>query len=375
MKKNPLVELNSLGQSFWLDYISRDLIKSGKLKALIENDGLRGLTTNPSIFYKSIKDSIDYNDQIKYLLSNKDLTEKELFYELEIQDVIEASDILKPVYESSDGKDGYISIEVDPNYAYDTDNTIREAKELFSRINRQNIMIKIPATREGLPAIRQLISEGYNINVTLLFSVKRYEEVVDAYLEGLEERLKKESSIDSVASVASFFVSRVDTLTDKIIDEKIKDILYDDEKELFESLKGKTAVANAKMAYQAMVTNFSSERFLNIKENGGRIQRLLWASTSAKNPDYSDLLYVDELIGPNTVNTMPPATLEAFKNHGVIKRTVDQDLNSTMEFFESLLDAGINIDNITERLENEGVRLFIESFNSLLDLLSEKRKV
>ncbi len=374
MTTNPLVELNKLGQSFWFDYISRDLIKTGELKKMIDEDGLRGITSNPTIFHKAIKDSTDYNEQLDRLFPRDDLTDKDIFYELAIEDITDAADLLLPIYESSNGKDGFVSIEVDPDYAYDTEKTVEEARGLFQRIRRKNIMVKVPATKEGLPAIRQLISEGFNINVTLLFSVKRYEEVVKAYFEGLEKRLDSGESIDSVASVASFFVSRVDTLTDKVLEEKMDEAVNEDEKKWLKSLLGKTAVANSKTAYQAMVTLFSSERFIKIKEKGGKIQRLLWGSTSTKNPSYRDVFYVDELIGPNTVNTMPLNTLKAFRDHGVVKRTVDQDLESAVAVCESLEDAGINLDDVTQRLEDEGVRLFAESFHSLLDLISEKRK-
>ncbi len=235
-------------------------------------------------------------------------------------------------------------------------------------------MVKVPATKEGLPAIRQLTSEGYNINVTLLFSVRRYEEVVIAYMEGLEERLKHGEPVESIASVASFFVSRVDTATDKILEEKAAETDDENEKEWLETLRGKTAVANAKAAYQSMVALFSTERFLNLKEKGARVQRLLWGSTSAKNPSYSDVLYVDELIGPNTVNTIPPSTIEAFRDHGRVTRTIDRDVEGAEKVLDGIENAGINLDTVTSRLESEGVRLFAESFDSLMGLLAEKRK-
>ncbi len=374
MSKNPLIELKNLRQSFWFDNISRRLIESGELKEMIDQDGLSGITSNPSIFYKSIKDGSDYDDQLKSLFSKGNLSDKDMFYEIAIKDITDAADLLRPVFESSDGNDGFISIEVDPALAYNTESTISEARELYQRINRKNVMIKVPGTKEGLPAIRRLISEGYNINVTLLFSVKRYEEVVDAYISGLEDRINAGKDIKTIRSVASFFVSRIDTATDKILERRLEDALNDDQTILIKSLMGKTAVVNAKTAFQAMVAYFSSDRFLKIKEKGGKIQRLLWASTSTKNPSYSDVMYVNELIGPSTINTMPLDTLKAFKDHGKVRRTIDQDLEEALSVNDSLADININLAEITQKLEDDGVRLFKEAFDSLIALISEKRK-
>lgn len=373
MADNPLLKLEKVGQSFWYDNISRELIASGELKKMIDEDGLRGITSNPTIFYKSIKNSSDYDDQLKALFDNKEMSDKDVFFELAFKDILDASDLLMPVYESTKGKDGFVSIEVDPNLAYNTDSTIKEALHIFRKLDRSNIMIKVPATREGITAIKELTTEGVNVNATLLFSVKRYEEVANAYMEGLQKRIDDSKPIDRIASVASFFVSRLDTVVDKILNARVDDSIGYDEKEWFKSLMGKSAIANAKTAYQAMVSIFSSEQFLSIKRGGGNIQRLLWASTSVKNPEYSDVMYVNELIGPNTINTMPPETMQIFKDHGLVSRTIDYDLENTMRTDDALADMSINIDEITGKLEEDGVKQFIDSFNSLIDLVKEKR--
>ncbi|GBD98445.1 transaldolase [bacterium BMS3Abin07] len=373
MSKNPLIELRKLGQSFWYDNISRELINSGELKRLIDEDGLRGVTSNPSIFYKSIKGSTVYDELFKSLSGRNDLSDKEIFYELAVRDIQDAADMLKPVYDESHGSDGFVSMEVDPSYAYNVSDTVREAGELFKRINRPNIMIKVPATKEGLISIRKLISMGININATLLFSVKRYEETTHAYLSGLEDRVRRGEPVDSIQSVASFFVSRIDTLTDKILENRIKSGKSPQESEKAKKIMGKTAVANAKIAYRVYKKVFSDERFLKLKEKGGHIQRLLWGSTSTKNPGYNDLLYVDNLIGPGTVNTMPPNTLEAFRDHGKVERTIDKDLDEAFEVLDTLDKIEVDIGMITDELEDDGVRLFREAFDSLLSLIKEKR--
>ncbi|MBF0317485.1 MAG: transaldolase [Nitrospirae bacterium] len=366
MASNPLTELSKLGQSFWFDNISRGLINSGQLKRMIDEDDLRGITSNPSIFYNSIKAGSDYDGLMQEQFSDPSRTAKEVFYALEQKDITEAADLLKGVYDKTEGRDGFVSIEVDPNFAYDTDATIKEARALFKAIGRPNVMIKVPATPEGLPAIRQLTAEGYSVNATLLFSITRYEEVVNAYLDGLSDRLLNKESIASVASVASFFVSRLDTVVDAMLKDRTDITEVDD-------FLGKTAVANAKTAYQAMVTLFSSERFLKLKERGGKVQRLLWASTSTKNPAYNNCLYVNNLIGPHTVNTMPDETVKAFKSSGIPKRTIDQDLEDTEILLNTLDNLNIDINAITLKLEQDGVRLFIESFNNLLLLIQDKR--
>ncbi|HEB74758.1 MAG TPA: transaldolase [Nitrospirae bacterium] len=371
MHDNPLITLRQYGQSFWYDNISRGLLKSGELKRMIEEEGLRGVTSNPTIFHKSIQSGKDYDEELTELLG-AGLSEKEIFYALAVRDISEACDLLLPVYEESKGIDGYVSIEVDPHLAHDTEGTVREALELAGRIGKPNLMVKVPATAEGLPAVEELIYRGCNINVTLLFSVKRYEEVLDAYMKGLERRLSEGEPLDTVASVASFFVSRVDTLTDRLLEEKMGDAGADPEK--IRSLMGKAAVANAQAAYQVFKDAFSSERFYALIKNGARIQRLLWGSTSTKNPAYRDVLYVEELIGPGTINTMPDATWRAFKDHGRVARTVDADIDEAFSVISSIEETGISMDRVTRELEEEGVRLFTESFDALLGLIAGKKR-
>ena len=370
---NPLVELQKLGQSFWYDNISRELLETGELKRLIEEDGVRGVTSNPTIFHKAIKGSNIYEEQLRELFSRGDLSDKEIFYELAIGDIRKAADLLMPVYEQSGGTDGFVSMEVDPSFAYDIGKTVEEAEHLFRKVDRKNLMVKVPATKEGVMATRKLIAKGININVTLIFSVKRYEEVTNAYLSGLEDRSAAGEPVDHVNSVASFFVSRMDTLTDKLLEDELKGDAPPEDREKAKKLMGKTAVANARIAYQVYKSVFSSERFIKLKEKGAHIQRLLWASTSTKNPAYSDLLYVEPLIGPGTINTMPPATAEAFRDHGRVERTIERGLDEAYEVMSGLEDLEINIDQITEDLEDEGVRLFRESFDSIISLIREKR--
>lgn len=373
MNGSPLIMLQKYGQSFWYDNISRGILKSGELRRMIVEEGLRGVTSNPTIFHKSIQSANDYDEQFHQLPGKED-SDKDLFYALAIQDIVEACDLLMPVYEESSGLDGYVSIEVDPHLAHDTEGTITEATELAERIGKPNLMVKVPATKEGLPAVEELLSRGYNINVTLLFSTKRYEEVIDAYMKGLERRVSEGKAIDRIASVASFFVSRVDTLTDKLLEEKLNMAGDDDEKEGIKSLMGKAAVANAKIAYQLFKDAFSSQRFFVLMEKGAKIQRLLWGSTSTKNPAYRDVLYVEELIGPGTVNTMPDATWRAFKDHGRVGRTIDTDIEAAITTIQSIEEHGISIALVTGELEDEGVRLFTESFDALLNLIAGKKR-
>ncbi|UCG77830.1 MAG: transaldolase [Nitrospirota bacterium] len=375
MSDNPLVGLLKLGQSFWYDNISRDLIGSGELKRMIDEDGMRGVTSNPSIFFKSIKGSDVYDEQLRSFPPDNGMSDKDVFYELAIKDIQDAADLLLPVYQESKGSDGFVSMEVDPSFAYKIKETIKEAEELYSRIKRPNLMIKVPATKEGLFALTELISKGINVNVTLLFSVKRYEEVTHAYLQGLEKRLQSGEAIGNISSVASFFVSRVDSLTDKLLSEVISSDDPDDDKKKAKALLGKTAVANAKIAYQVFKNVFSHDRYMKLKKEGASVQRLLWASTSTKSPEYSDLLYVDSLIGPSTVNTMPPNTLVAFRDHGKLERTVDRDIDDAYKVLNELEELEINIEQITEDLEDEGVRLFREAFDSLISLIGERRQV
>jgi transaldolase len=373
MNKNPLIGLKELGQSVWLDNLSRKLIKLGELKRLTDEEGLTGITSNPTIFQKAITGSADYDISLRKMLDQGIRDEKELFLGLTIEDVSNAADLLLPVYQFTNGLDGFVSIEVSPNLAYDTEATLAEARRLFSTIAKKNILVKVPATKQGLPAIEQLTSEGVNVNITLLFSVKRYEEVAEAYLRGLERRLSQGQSIHEISSVASFFVSRVDTLTDKLLEARISSAASKAEKDNISSFLGKTAVANAKIAYKRYKEIFSGRRFSAVKEKGGRIQRLLWGSSGTKNPKYSDIKYVQELIGPDSINTMPETTMMAFKDHGQVKITIHDALEEAERLFPELKSIGIDIDEVTEQLEHEGVQLFSDSFFSLLKEIGKKR--
>ncbi len=361
---NPLLELKKLGQSVWLDYLSRQILKTGFLARLIDEDGLTGVTSNPTIFQNAISGSADYDPSIKGLLKKNMADPKEIFLSLAIEDVLEAAKLLGPVYESTGGLDGYVSIEVSPDLAYDTGATIEEARRLFSWAGQPNIFVKVPGTRQGLPAIQQLIAEGINVNVTLLFSVDRYKEVINAYISGLEKRLQAGKPIDRVASVASFFVSRVDTLADKLLSMRYKEA---------KSLFGKAAVANAVVAYGVYKNAFADKRFLELKNKGARIQRILWASTSTKNPEYSDIKYVEELIAPDSVNTMPEETINAFRDHGKVRAALPGEPAEAEKTLKDFKSAGVDIDEVTSRLEAEGVGKFSESFRAVLDTMAEKR--
>ena len=373
MNKNPLIGLNELGQSVWLDNLSRKLINSGELKRFIDEDGLSGITSNPTIFQKAISGSTDYDASLQRMINQGVKDEKELFLGLAIEDVSNGADRLWPVYQSTNGIDGFVSIEVSPDLAYDTEATITEAKRLFSAIGKKNILIKVPATKQGLPAIEELTSDGVNVNVTLLFSVKRYEEVAEAYLRGLEKRTSKGQPINKIASVASFFVSRVDTLTDKLLQTRLSSAASNPEKDKIASLFGKAAVANAKIAYKGYKSIFSGKRFLTLKEKGGHIQRILWGSTGTKNPKYSDIKYVEELIAPDSVNTLPETTIEAFRDHGQAKITIHDGLEEAEKLPRELRGVGVELDQVTEQLEKEGVKSFSDSFFTLLNEIAAKR--
>ena len=373
MNKNPLIGLKEIGQSVWLDNLSRKLIHSGELKRLIDEDGLSGITSNPTIFQKAISGSTDYDSSLRRMIDQGVKDEKELFLALAMEDVSQAADLLRPTYQSANGQDGFVSIEVSPDLAYDTDATISEAKRLFSTIAKKNILVKVPGTKQGLPAIEQLTSEGVNVNVTLLFSTERYEEVVEAYLRGLEGRASKGQRIDEIASVASFFVSRVDTLTDKLLEAQLSSATSKAEKDKIVSLFGKAAVANAKIAYKKYRTIFSDRRFLALKAKGGHLQRILWGSTGTKNPKYSDIKYVEELIASDSINTLPETTIKAFKDHGQAKITIHDDLEIAKRVFPQLKSVGIDIREVTDQLEKEGVQLFSDSFFALLKDIAKKR--
>ncbi len=367
MSKNPLAVLFSQGQSPWLDNIHRKMIHNGELAGLIKNDSLKGITSNPSIFQKAMTSGTAYQDSIEKILKSKpNYSARDLFYDLAVEDIQNAADLLKPVYEETNYCDGMVSIEVSPDLAYDTEGTIKEARYLHQKVDRANVMIKVPATKEGLPAIETLIADGISINVTLLFSVERYKEVADAYLRGLETRLKKGGDISQIASVASFFISRVDVLVDKLLEEQLTSASDHQQRSLISSLKGCIAIANAKLAYSEYQTLFSSDRFKALKDNGAQTQRLLWASTGVKNPSYSDVLYIETLIGEDTVNTMPPATMDAFKDHGQVSISLTQGVEQATAAVSTLDALGLDLDKITTQLEKEGVNLFIDAFNDLL---------
>ncbi len=370
---NPLITLQKFGQSPWYDYILRDLILSGELTTLIENDGLLGMTSNPSIFEKAIGGSAEYDSRLKEI-APLPIGVKEIYETLAIRDIQDAADLFFPVYEKTNGKDGYVSLEVSPDLAYDTQGTILEALRLFKTVGRRNIMIKVPGTEEGLPAIERLISEGLNINVTLLFSVARYEEVALAYLSGLQRRVKAGLPIHQIASVASFFVSRIDTLIDAQLESMSTATTDPAAKEQYQFLLGKTAIANAKMAYLKFQEIGQSASFLALAQKGASPQRLLWASTSVKNPKYRDTYYVEALIGKETVNTMPIATFDAFRDHGIVYDTLSADLAQARSILTLLSDAGIDLSEVTNKLLSDGVLLFADSFNQLMATINKKRK-
>jgi transaldolase len=363
MAKTRLQQLSELGQSVWIDYLSRDLLQTGELARMMREDAVVGVTSNPTIFQKAIASGTRYDGQLKELLDKGETDLKELFLDLTERDIAEACDLLRSVWDAGGGTDGYVSWEVDPNLAYDYEATLAEAKRLHERIERPNLFVKIPATKPGLGAIEDMIAAGRNINVTLIFSLQRHEEVMEAYLRGLERLVESGGDPARVASVASFFVSRVDTETDKRLDE----IGGHDE------LKGKLAVANARLAYQSWKRVFSGERWERLAAAGATPQRCLWASTSVKNPAYRDTMYVEELIGPNTVDTMPQETIEAFQDHGVVALTLERDLDGTRRLLDQLAEAGVDYDDVVDTLEREGVKKFADSFAELLDGIRSKR--
>ena len=364
MESNPLKRLAALGQSVWLDYIRRRLIQSGELKRMIDGDGLRGMTSNPAIFEKAIAGSRDYDADIREM-SRRQQDAFAIYEALSVRDVQDAADEFQTVYAASDGRDGYVSLEVNPHLAHDTAGTVDEARRLWAAVNRPNVMIKVPATSEGLPAIRRLTGEGINVNVTLLFGLPRYEEVVEAYCEGLEARLAEGQPMDRVASVASFFVSRIDTLVDSLLEQRIGQ--DGPQAGIGQALLGEVAVASAKLAYQRYKERFGSDRFRVLARQGARTQRLLWGSTSTKNPNYSDVKYVEALIGPDTVNTMPRETFDAYRDHGRPAVRLEDDLEHARGVLRQLPEVGIDIDRVTQQLEDEGVEKFNQPFDRLLE--------
>lgn len=368
MKNNPLKQLEKLGQSIWLDYIKRDLISSGKLRKFIDEDGLRGMTSNPNIFEQAIAESHDYDEDIQ-TMAQQGKTINDIYEVLTQHDVQAAADEFRKVYDKTEGLDGYVSLEVNPHLANDTKGTIEEARELWRALNRPNVLIKVPGTREGLPAIKQLISEGINVNVTLLFGLPRYREVVEAYISGLEARAAQGKPIQNIASVASFFLSRIDVLIDPLLD---KFIAKGDEKAaLAKKLQGESAIASAKIAYQIYKEIYKSDRFKKLAAKGAHTQRLLWASTSTKNPAYSDVKYVEALIGPETVDTVPLETFNAYRDHGDPKIRLELDVDKARWVFQKLPELGINIDKVTQQLEMEGVEKFDKAFDLLIKTLEK----
>jgi transaldolase / glucose-6-phosphate isomerase len=363
---NPLKDLQKFGQSVWLDYIRRDLFTSGELKRLIDEDGLRGMTSNPAIFEKAIGDSTLYADMLKQLASRTDLDATGRYELLAIRDIQAAADALRPVYDSSKRRDGYVSLEVSPYLARDTEGTLKEARRLWKAVNRENLMVKVPGTTEGIPAFQQLIGEGININVTLLFAQEVYAKVAEAYIAGVEQLAARGGDVSRIASVASFFISRIDSLVDSIIATRLKTPKDDREKADLQSVMGKVAIANGKETYQSYLKIFGSDRWKKLAAKGAQTQRVLWASTSTKNPNYRDVMYVEELIGPDTVDTIPPATFDAFRDHGHPRASLTEDVESANRTMATLVRLGVSIKEVTDKLTDDGVRLFAEAFDKLL---------
>lgn len=369
MASNPLKQLETLGQSIWLDYLQRDLITSGKLEQLISQDGLRGITSNPSIFEKAIAESHDYDDDI-HTMKGEDKDVNTIYERLTQRDIQDAADKFRDLYTETAGSDGYVSLEVNPNLAHDTAGTLVEARRLWKALNRPNVLIKVPGTKEGLPAITQLISEGINVNVTLLFAVPRYQQVAKAYIDGLEARAAQGESLKSIASVASFFLSRIDVLVDPMLEEIIA---HGGEKALLaKKLHGQVAIASAKVAYQDYQELINSDQFKKLAKQGARAQRLLWASTSTKNPAYSDIKYVEALIGAETVNTVPMETLNAYRDHGDPKLDLEESITESQWIFQQLMKLGINMNKITQQLEDEGVDKFVKSYSQMMETIEKK---
>jgi transaldolase / glucose-6-phosphate isomerase len=363
---NPLKALLEYGQSPWMDYIRRDLLTSGGLKKMIQEDGLMGMTSNPTIFEKAITGSKDYADILESPEAKK-LDAKGVYEKIAIRDVQDATDIFKPVYQQSKRRDGYVSLEVSPFLANDTQGTVDEARRLWKSVGRENVMIKVPGTKEGLPAIRQLLEEGININITLLFAQSVYEEVAEAFIAALEARVKKGQDISHIASVASFFVSRIDTLVDSQIEAKLKTETDPGKRALLSGVEGKVAIANAKLTYRKYNEIYSTPRWKALAAKGAQTQRLLWASTSTKNPKYRDVLYVEELIGKDTVDTIPPATFDAFRDHGRVRPSLTENVDEAAKVMASLEKAGISMKEVTEKLVVDGVKLFADAFKQLLE--------
>lgn len=371
---NHLKDLQKFGQSVWLDYIRRDLFSTGELKRLIEEDGLRGMTSNPSIFEKAINDSDYYKETLRSLESRTDLDAGGRYEVLAIKDIQDAADALRPVYDQTKRRDGYVSLEVSPYLARDTQATLNEARRLWKTVNRENLMVKVPGTAEGIPAFQQLISEGININVTLLFAQEVYERVAEAYIAGVEQLAARGGDVSKIASVASFFISRIDSAVDKIVETRLKGPKDEQEKKDLQSIQGKVAIANGKQTYQRYLKIFGTDRWKKLAAKGAQTQRVLWASTSTKNPNYSDVMYIDDLIGPDTVNTIPPATFDAFRDHGKPRVTLTENLADADRVMQTAAKLGISMKEVTDKLTDDGVKLFADAFDKLLKAVEKSSK-
>ncbi len=369
---NPLQQLQQLGQSVWYDNIDRTQLVSGEFKRLLDEDGILGVTANPTIFEKSISHGHAYDEQITQLISQGKST-NEIYEAVVIQDIRTVADLLRPIYERTDGKDGYVSLEVSPDLARDTQGTITEAARFWNMVDRPNLMIKIPATPEGIPAIYETLHNGINVNITLIFSLDSYRAVTDAFLRALEERNSEGHDVSKMGSVASFFVSRVDTLVDKLLEDKIKASSDPAEQQHLKSLEGKAAIANARLVYHEFTRIFHTPRFESLKHVGVNVQRPLWASTSTKNPAYRDVLYAEELLGPDTVDTMPLETIVNFSDHGQVRLTVENDIEGAHRIFEDLEKVGIHYNQVTQQLLDEGVQKFADSFHQLFEGIDSKK--
>ena len=370
MASNRLQKLHDAGVSLWLDFIERVILRNGDLERRIREDALTGMTSNPTIFEKALAEGSAYDDQIR--TAPGDFTAMELFELVSTSDVRDACDLFRGVYDKEGGKDGFVSIEVSPAAAHDLLGTVSEATRLWSTVDRPNVMVKVPGTIEGADAVRRLIASGLNINITLLFSLDAYRRVIEAYMAGLEERVAAGKDIKSIASVASFFVSRVDTEVDKRLDAVAKTGSTDSKR--IDALRGKAAIANAKLAYRIFQKEFSSPRWKKLEAKGASVQKVLWASTSTKNPAYRDVMYAEQLIGPHTVDTMPPQTIEAFRDHGAVQRTVDKDVDAAEQLIRDLAQLGISIEDVTEKLLVDGLASFQKSYDTLIAGLSKKTK-
>ena len=370
---NPLLQLKALGQSVWYDNIDRSQLVSGQFKRLLDEDGICGVTANPTIFEKSISSGHAYDEQINQLIREGKST-NEIYEALIIQDIRTVADILRPIYDSANRQDGLVSLEVSPDLAHDTEGTLSEVRRFWKMVDRPNLMIKIPGTPEGIPAVLQALTEGINVNITLIFSISTYRQVAEAFISALEARRAAGEDISHMASVASFFVSRVDTLVDKLLEDKVKATSNTSEQQHLKSLEGKAAIANARLVYQDFKKIFNTPRFAALKQAGAYVQRPLWASTSTKNPAYRDVLYAEELIGPDTVDTMPFETIENFRDHGRVRLSIEDNLEEAHQVFDALEKIGIHYDQVTKQLQDEGVQKFADSFHTLFEGIAEKRK-